>query len=248
MKYVRLRNLWQVRRFVGELRARRRLQTETAMWSGLAPILKRSASVGCTFYELDVLYHHIVEHRPEWILELGSGISTIVMGYAANQVRAGGRQCTIVSLEQHESYFNDLGKLIPSEIAGSIELIHSPVEVFDIGNGEFIAGRYTKKPKHNYGLVFVDGPQNLQYRSDSKYLDGDLLDAIDWNADGFVAFLDGRAGTLANLRKLMPWAEFVRNLHHKFTRIAIPPAECRVGARPSFSLTPAAAASNGLTS
>ena len=104
MKHVtRLKAFSSVHRFIGELRGRRHLKKNAFLWHGLLPILQRSASVGCTFFELDALYHEITRQRPKRVLELGSGISTIVMGFAAHSLLAEGEKCTVVTMEQHES-------------------------------------------------------------------------------------------------------------------------------------------------
>jgi hypothetical protein len=59
MKYHSLRKFWHLRRSLEKLRGRRRLQGTGNLWHALAPILDRSASRGCTFYELDALYTHV---------------------------------------------------------------------------------------------------------------------------------------------------------------------------------------------
>src|SRR5688500_3345265 len=101
MKYLRLRDIKHPRRLLGELRGRQRLQKQSDLWQALVPILQAAKSTGCTYFELEALYSHIVRHRPSTILELGSGISTIVMGFAAKHVRSAGQACTIISMEEN---------------------------------------------------------------------------------------------------------------------------------------------------
>ncbi len=204
-----------------ENRALKRLKNDPTMWQSVEEILLHSESTGCTFYELEVLYRHITEHKPALVLELGSGVSTIVMGYAAKKVRDLGMPCTIVSMEESAYYYDDVCKLIPKDIIDCVELIQSPVEDIRLSN-DFIARRYVNVPPNPYDLVFIDGPQVPKFQDDPRYFDGDILRVIEWNQQPFTAYLDGRRGTRINLQRLMNWANFDFNKRHKFTRIDIP--------------------------
>jgi hypothetical protein len=226
VKYPRLTRL---RRLPGELVGKRYLQSDAHLWRALEPVLARSSSKGCTFFELAHIHRHVIKRRPARILELGSGISTIVLASAATRIRTEGGVCFVVSMEQHDSWFNEIRQLVPPELAQSIELILSPIEDRKIGRR--IAGCYSMKPKQAYDFVFIDGPQH-PLRNDPAYFDGDLLDAIDWNPNAFTACLDGRTGTLANLRQILPWAGITHNPNHKFTHIEIPSVSARTPPQP----------------
>lgn len=204
-----------------ERRAQERLKNDQPLWQSLQSILSRSESTGCTFYELEVLYRHIVDCKPALVLELGSGISTVAMGYAAKRVRKLGSPCTIVSIEESQFYYEDLRKLIPEDITACVELIQSPVEDIRMGDN-LIARRYANVPPQPYDLVFIDGPQIPKFRIDPRYFDGDVLRVMEWNQRPFTAYLDGRLGTLTNLQRLLPWATFDFDRRHRFTRIEIP--------------------------
>ena len=210
-----------------EVRARRRLRADPPLWRALRPIVQASASTGCTSYELDVLYRNVVERRPRRVLELGAGISTIVLGYAARKVAAlGGQPPTIVSMEESAFYHEDLSRLIPDEVRGHIRLVLSPVEDRECGDG-LIGRRYASTPAEPYDLVFIDGPQVPMYRDDRRYFDADILDVLDWNEGPFTALLDNRKGTRINLATLLPWAWMEHDPRHRLTRIAIPEAAAR---------------------
>ncbi len=211
-------------RSLDELRARRRLTGDRALWRVLGPVSRSSASTGCTFWELDLLYRHVVEHRPARILELGAGISTIVLGYAARRIEAeGGAPPAVVSMEEDEFYHADLDRLIPDEVRGYLRVVLSPVE--DRAHpGGLIGRRYAETPPGAYDLVFIDGPQVPKYRADPRYFDADLLDAIAWNEGAFTALIDDREGTRVNLATLLPWARLDYDQRHRMTRIAVPAA------------------------
>ena len=76
-------------------------------------------------------------------------------------------------------------------------------------------------------MVFIDGPQIPEAKSDPRYLDGNVLDVLDWNGNAFTAFLDGRLTTRDNLKLLMPQADIRFEPRHKFTRIEIPARDAR---------------------
>jgi hypothetical protein len=151
------------------------------------------------------------------VLELGPGVSTIVMGYAAKKLRASGYACQVVAMEDILFYYEDLKKLLPAELNDCVQLILSPVEDREV-NG-FIARRYVNKPQHEYGLVFIDGPEIPSQKEDPRYLDGDILDVAEWNKKPFTAYLDCRIGTRDALKVLMPRATIHWDKQHKFSRI-----------------------------
>lgn len=226
MKRIKVRP-GRILRSLDELRARRRLARDRDLWRVLEPISRSSASTGCTFHELDRLYASVIDHRPARVLELGAGISTIVLAYAARRVEAeGGTPPLIVSMEESAYYHDDLDKLIPEEVRHHVRLVLSPVE--DRAEpGGLIGRRYARTPAHAYDLVFIDGPQVPKMRVDPRYFDADLLDVIDWNPGAFTAWLDDREGTRLNLGRLLPWAGMDYDPRHRLTRIAVPEAAGR---------------------
>jgi hypothetical protein len=223
MKYPNLRRFWKLQRLVGETAGWLQLRSVHDLWRALSRAADESASTGCTFYELNVLYQQIVRSKPSKVLELGSGISTIVMGFAAKHVTASGNPCTVVSMEESEFYCNDLRRLVPAEIMDCIQLIYSPVEDRRL-DGHHIARCYVAKPEHPYEFVFIDGPRIPESRTDHRYFDGDLLDVINWNRAAFDAYLDGRSIVADHLRELCPWLRMTHNQNHNFTHISVPAA------------------------
>lgn len=198
----------------------RRLQADRELWAVLDPICKASSSTGCTFHEMYMLYAHILKHKPKHVLELGPGVSTIVMGYAAKKLRDSGLPCQVVAMENVPFYYDDLKKLLPSVLDDCVRLILSPTEDREVHG--YIARCYTEKPKHEYGLVFIDGPEIPSHKEDPRYLDGDILDAAAWNKNAFSAYLDCRVGTREAIKELLPQATIHWDRQHKFSRVTFP--------------------------
>ena len=217
MKYTKFRGIRRPQKFFDEVCGWLRLRLEWALWRDLAPLMVKSSSKGCTFHELDVLYRHIVRHRPKYVLELGAGISTVVLAHAAEKVRRTGAPCTIISMEENPSYYKELKNLFTTGVSNCVELIQSPTEDRKIGGR--IARCYVTKPRHAYDFVFIDGPQ---VPKDANYFDGDILDVVEWNSKAFTAYLDGRLETQENLIRLFPFAQVSFDKHHKLTRFDFP--------------------------
>jgi hypothetical protein len=84
-------------------------------------------------------------------LELGSGDSTPVYGYAAKKVGA-----KLVSMEESQQYFQRTVSLIPSELKDTIEVRLSKPREY--AYGPFRGTAYSEIPDYPYDFVFVDGP------------------------------------------------------------------------------------------
>jgi hypothetical protein len=199
--------------YLKDVYARRQLQADQDFWRCLSPIFSNSMSTGCDFYELWMLYKYVLKAKPKCILELGSGVSTVVIAYA---IKKENYSCKFVSMEESAPYYENLKAMIPKDLAPLVDLRLSPAEDRPLDNG-LVARCYVDKPRHAYDFVFIDGPQ---YPKAENYFDGDLLDAIAWNDQPFVAFLDERLTTRRNLKKILP---FVRCRETKgFTKFFVP--------------------------
>lgn len=217
MKYPKYERFSRLRKYLQEVHGMLRLKADREMWRVLDPICRQSSSTGCTFHELYLLYSHILKARPRHVLELGAGISTIVMGYAAKKVHAAGGECLVVAMEDSPFYHAELKKLIPPELDECVRLMLSSTEDREVGG--FIARRYTEKPRHEYGMIFIDGPEIPSQKEDPRFLDGDILDVAEWNQKPFTAYLDCRIGTRDAIKVLLPKAVIHWDRQHKFSRI-----------------------------
>src|SRR5204863_6639767 len=108
--------------YLKDVYARWRFQADQNFWNCLAPIFSNSTSTGCDFYELRTLYKYVLKTKPKYILELGSGISTVVIAYALNSIKDQGYSCKFVSMEESEPYYEQLKNLIPKNLAPLVEL------------------------------------------------------------------------------------------------------------------------------
>lgn len=202
MKYRALWTVWHPVRLAAEWRARTALSHQKALWSKFPDILRRSKSRGCSFAALEFLHRSVIERRPTEILECGSGISTIILGYAAHELSSRDIDCRVTSMEEDRVYFDDLQRIMPDEIRKYVDLRLSPTE--DRAAGKGIGRFYAAKPMHAYDLIFVDGPRLPEANSDDRYFDGDILDAIDWNNGPITALVDRREHVARMVQTTLP--------------------------------------------
>ncbi len=146
--------------------------------------------------------------RPKYVLELGSGLSSIVLGYAAKRLSESGSPCVVHSWEESADYFADLEPLIPGLLEPYLQrFVSHPVEQAE--SLSWVGLRFPDKALIPYDLVFVDGPEypewNSPQSSPSRYFDADVLDALDQNPNPFIVMIDGRRQTVAALRELHPY-------------------------------------------
>ena len=111
----------------GQMRGWLSLQGNRDLCADMAELFRRSASTGCTYHELGTLYRHIIRHRPRHVLELGSGMSTLVLAHAARLVRDQGGECQVISMEEDSFYFNNLMSLLPAWVSDYATVVHSPL-------------------------------------------------------------------------------------------------------------------------
>ncbi|MFO1089944.1 MAG: class I SAM-dependent methyltransferase [Hyphomicrobiales bacterium] len=201
----------------GEWRGWLSLRLNGKLYSDLQQMLKQSTSTGCTYFELGLLYREILKTKPKRVLELGSGVSTLVLAHAARKLQRSGHECHVVSMEESEPYYTQLRGLLPPEAARYVDLIRS--DVVERSFGSYIGRSYALTPKVVFDLVFIDGPQ-LERKA--TYFDADILDVIERNPKPFTAFLDGRKSTREILAKIAPWLGIDYDPVHRWSRIAIP--------------------------
>lgn len=169
---------------------------------GMYRILRRgrfSPSTGCNYAELAVLYYHIRRFRPTEVLELGSGLSTVVMAHAALRNSVSGAPCFVTSMEEATDFAAATWQIIPERLARNVDIVVSEVTAVPEPGG-WVAVGYRELPGKPYDMVFIDGPQLPDNSRDSMYYDADVL-RVARSSGGLVALLDGRESTKVRLSR-----------------------------------------------
>jgi len=187
-----------LRGFTMEIAGLAYLWSRPRLWRELQNASKVSPSTGCNYAELTTLHRAILRKKPEHVLELGSGISTIVIADAALKVRSYLQMCSVTSMEESSEYAEATQAVIPARLRNVVTVIVSPKKKMDYGQG-WIGIEYSEKPQLDWDFIFIDGPQLEDNSAQSKQFDSDLLSITHSARKGFVAYLDGRASTIARL-------------------------------------------------
>lgn len=96
---------------------------------------------------------HILEERPACVLELGSGLSTLIMAHALRKSGAG----KLISIEHDEKYYGETQALLRAHgLAEWVELRLCPLE--PVGPEQSLWYRMEKLPDASVDMLVIDGP------------------------------------------------------------------------------------------
>lgn len=100
-----------------------------------------------------LLVTEILERKPKTIVETGSGVSTLVMGYALKKIGQG----KIISLENNEDYVHQNQKLLEQHhLEKFVRLDHAPLVPIQIKGKEWLWYQFKRLGKID--LLLIDGP------------------------------------------------------------------------------------------
>jgi hypothetical protein len=148
-------------------------------------VMLNTPSTGANFYDYWLLYSYIRRARPREVLELGPGITTLVIAQALSENGSG----RVTAMEDVEHYHNALREIIPDRLRCYIDLHLSPSH--QIHWGPFRGKAYKKIPDRNYDLVWIDGPN---YDRQSEF-DADIFEIVSKSDKPITAFVDSRMGS-----------------------------------------------------
>ena len=157
-------------------RIHRRLLPSTKMKEVYIP------STGVTDHKYEVIKTEIRKHKPQRVLELGSGKTTYLI---ANELKKYGGK--LVSIEENEKYYNEI-----KDLPDNVELCLSP-KVED-SYMLFRGVRYNNIPKYEYDLVFIDGP-TTSWKGE-KTFDMDFIRVVQAQEKPVRAIVDSRFSTM----------------------------------------------------
>jgi hypothetical protein len=178
------------------------MKHDAAVAPFLYEVLAKSGSTGCSWVDYYLLYREVLRSRPACVLELGSGVSTVVLAAAARRLwEAKGHRMELVSMEEGVQWHAELQAILPAPLCEHVRLTRSDVVEEDIG-GE-LGRRYATTPPLPYELVFIDGPV-LDKSSPVKQFDSDYLYVVLRSQRPVKAFLDHRMSTCEVYARFFP--------------------------------------------
>lgn len=162
--------------------ARRKVMKNKAL---SALIAKNTPSTGANYYDYWLLYSHIRKHKPKEVLELGPGITTLVIAHALHENGSG----RVTAMEDQQKYHDALQAIIPDHLRPFIDHVHSPSH--QTHWGPFRGRAYESIPERDYDLVWIDGPN---YDRNTEF-DVDILPLVSKRDKPITAFVDSRIGS-----------------------------------------------------
>lgn len=148
-------------------------------------VASHTPSTGANYYDYWLLYSHIRKTRPREVLELGPGITTLVIAQALFENGAG----RVTAMEDQQKYHDALEAIVPERLRPFIDLRLSPSH--QVHYGPFRGRAYRSIPERDYELVWIDGPN---YDRQSEF-DADILHIVAGREEPITAFVDSRLGS-----------------------------------------------------
>jgi predicted O-methyltransferase YrrM len=102
------------------------------------------------------LYEKIVQNKPNLVVELGSGVSTVVIAYALKELQKG----KLISIDHDESYLAQTKKVLERhELSRLVDLNLAPLSDVKVNNDVVKWYEIDKKViNDNIDILFIDGP------------------------------------------------------------------------------------------
>ena len=169
--------------------------------SGIDAYRRLSGTTGTQWITLWAAVRLILRHKPKFILESGTGASTIALGEAVLELRR--RDPTyegkIISMESERSWFDLASRIIPDRYRDCVELVYGPRERYEFA---FFRGYvHSNIPKHDYAFVLLDGPAFSDEHGIACC--ADIFRAMELsNAPEIRGVVDGRASSVFVLQSL----------------------------------------------
>lgn len=171
----------------------------------------RSKSTGASYFDYLLLHSYIRQYKPRLILELGSGVTSVIMAQALSEIEDGIDR-KIVSMEDLPEYHKDAKSLMSPHLAKYVDYQLSPkVEVeSEFGLWGF---HYKDVPDHAYDFVFVDGPNDV--KDGKQGVDLDVFHVLKRQPHHPVdVIIDGRQTTARALAGFFAEGRLVRDERH----------------------------------
>jgi hypothetical protein len=199
---------WWTRKAVGAVRrviefnARRRIEGIPHLRDALRGCLEQTKSTGCSYGDYWRLYQYVRRHKPIEVLELGGGVSTVVLAVALRDNAAEGHPPgRLTSMEEEEIWHKELVAIFPNAYRSYVDFVLSPT-VMD-GFSVFRGVRYRDVPDRPYSFVFVDGPAYDAKDGSGKTSCFDLVRVLSRSSTPVAALVDTRVSTVYVLQQVL---------------------------------------------
>lgn len=167
----------------------------------IAEYSNETQSTGTKFPTLFHAVAQIQRYKPRYILEAGTGTSTIVLAETVLQLQAKdpSYRCEIISMESISKWHEMASKLLPQRYSKIVDIRLGEREQFQYSM--FRGYCHSNIPKLDYDFVFVDGPSYGDEFGSSSCLDALKVRLIS-NATLIRGVIDTRVSTVMVLQSI----------------------------------------------
>lgn len=151
-----LRYRWQHREPWGSGSERKRRAPELKQWQAEADDLVQRIGIapasmtGADRTDYLFLHRYITARKPDRVLELGGGVTTLVMAHAMHEAGHG----ELVTVEHIKKYADETKRMVPAPLNQRVTFVHTSV-VGDRFNGMPVF-RFDEVPGGHYDMMFCD--------------------------------------------------------------------------------------------
>ncbi len=118
------------------------------------------------YVDLYYLYSHILETQPKVVLELGSGVSTVVMA-AALAINGEGR---LHSVDPTEEWAESTARCLPRSLRNWCEVTHSARQPIKVDG--FDSSRFKTLPVKHADMIYLDGAHPHTFYAGAETIHG----------------------------------------------------------------------------
>lgn len=124
----------------------------------------KSGSTGTKYPTLRLAVKQIQANKPQFILECGTGVSTIVIAECLHQLKQKDPTYSpiLISMESIEEWHRQAQGILPEKYKEFTTIILGERKLFQLHM--FRGYRHSNIPKHDYDFVFLDGPNYKDQR------------------------------------------------------------------------------------
>lgn len=195
-------------------RAERRLRANGELWALMVDYAGGSDVTGVSYSDYLTLYEEVRAHAPREVLELGTGISTVVLAQALRENERDGRpRGRVTSMEEDETWHQTARARMPEVLRPLVEIVHSPK--VDGTYKCFRGVQYEALPERPYDFVFSDGPERHSPVNGDKLFDLDLIHVVRRSDRAVRAIVDNHYLTFYVLQKVFGLDKARYSVGHK---------------------------------
>ena len=199
---ARLRALILERLIAGNnRRAEAALERTPAVAAAIRKYRAASEVTGMSWSDYLTIYQEVRRYKPKEVLELGSGISTVVLAHAlVDNAATGAPLGRITSMEEDPGWHRKAMACFPPELADRVDFVHSPK--VDGYYRIFRGVQYASIPDRPYDYVLSDGPERHSLVNGDKLFDLDLIQVVRRSDRPIRAVVDDHFLTFYVLQKV----------------------------------------------